>query len=442
MTPQNNIARSAAVARPTAPGVPDVPNVPNVAHVPGAPGGPSVPNLPRMPDVPGASSVPSVVRPILPIVLAVFISFMTIGIALPVLPLHVHGRLGLSTLVVGVVAGAQFVAALLTRAWAGALADTGGARRAVLGGCVLALASALAYAGSLPLLARPEWSVGVLLLGRVLLGCAESLIVTGALSWGVGLVGPQNAGKVMAWVGIAMYGAYAAGAPAGMAIYASYGWLGIAGAGLLAPLCAMLIVAGMASPAPASARRLPFYKVLGAVWWPGLGLALSSVGFGVITAFISLLFAARQWGNPALAFSAFGVAFIGARLLFGHLPDRIGGAKVALVCVLIEVVGQLCIWQAGTPALVYLGAALTGFGYSLAFPGFGVEAVKRTPPQSRGAAMGAYVAFLDLSLGITSPLAGALARHGDVGTVYLAGSVAVAGAVLIALRLLAPPRAA
>ncbi|WP_375540433.1 hypothetical protein [Rugamonas apoptosis] len=82
-------------------------------------------------------------------------------------------------------------------------------------------------------------------------------------------------------------------------------------------------------------------------------------------------------------------------------------AKVALVCVRIEVGGQLCIWQAGAPALVYLGAALTGFGYSLAVPGFGVEAVKRPPPQSRGAAMGTYVAFLDLSLGITSPRAGA-----------------------------------
>jgi hypothetical protein len=38
-----------------------------------------------------------------------------IGLALPVLPLHVHKDLGLGTFVVGLVAGAQFAASLLSR---------------------------------------------------------------------------------------------------------------------------------------------------------------------------------------------------------------------------------------------------------------------------------------------------------------------------------------
>ncbi|UOD31609.1 arabinose transporter [Massilia violaceinigra] len=380
----------------------------------------------------------SVLQQLAPIVLAVFVSFMTIGIALPVLPLHVHGQLGMSTLMVGMVAGAQFAAALLTRAWAGALSDTRGSKRAVMTGFGIGIASALVYFLSLYWVDQPQLSVAVLIVGRVLLGCAESLIVTGALSWGVGLVGPQRAGKVMAWVGIAMYGAYAAGAPAGMAIYKAYGFSGIAAAGMLAPLLAMIMLFKVDAIAPGKLRRVPFYKVLGMVWLPGAGLALSSVGFGVITAFVSLLFATRQWGSPALAFTAFGVGFIGARLLFGHLPDKIGGAKVALVCVLIEVLGQAFIWRAETSLPACLGAALTGFGYSLAFPGFGVEAVRRTPPQSRGAAMGAYVAFLDISLAITGPLAGALANVAGISAVYLAGAACVGLAALVAMRLLAP----
>jgi len=374
---------------------------------------------------------------LLPIALAVFVGFLTIGLPLPVLPLHLHDTLGMGTLVVGVVIGAQFAAALLSRAWAGTLADTKGSKRAVVAGFLIAACSGLAYLASLAFVANPTTSVWVLLLGRVLLGCGESLVVTGALSWGVGLVGPQNAGKVMAWVGIAMYGAYAAGAPAGVAVHTLWGFAGIAVATVFIPMLALAMVAGVRPVAPTAMRRTPFYKVLGAVWVPGLGLALSSVGFGVITAFIALLFVAKDWGNASLAFTCFGLAFIGARILFGHLPDQLGGARVALICVVIEAIGQLLIWGAGSALIAYLGAALTGFGYSLAFPGFGVEAVRRAPPQSRGVAMGGYVAFLDISLGITGPAAGAIAGTWGVGAVYLAGAVAVALSLLVAVRLLA-----
>lgn len=379
---------------------------------------------------------------LLPITLAVFIGFLTIGLPLPVLPLHLHDALGMGTLVVGLVIGTQFAAALLSRAWAGHVADSLGAKRAVVMGLLAASASGVAYLVSLGFVASPTASVWVLLLGRVLLGCGESLVVTGALSWGVGLAGPQNAGKVMAWVGIAMYGAYAVGAPVGVAVNGRWGFTGIAVAAVVLPLVSLLLVASLRAVAPTSARRTPFYKVLGLVWSAGLGLALSSVGFGVITAFIALLFAERGWGNASLAFTAFGLAFIGARLFFGHLPDKLGGARVALVCVLVEAVGQLLIWGADTAAVAYAGAALTGFGYSLAFPGFGVEAVRRVPPQSRGAAMGAYVAFLDISLGLTGPALGAVAGTWGLGSVYLMGALAVASSVLVALQLRAPARKA
>lgn len=385
---------------------------------------------------PLASPGIAVVLKLAPITLAVFVAFLTIGLQLPVLPLHLKDALGMNATVVGVVVGAQFAAALLSRAWAGNYADLRGAKRAVMAGFITAALSGLVYLVSLAVLGRPDWSVAVLLLGRVVLALGESLMVTGAMSWGIGLVGPQHGGKVMAWLGIALYAAFGAGAPLGVAISQAYGFAGISLASVGLPLAALLLIAPLRAIAPSAHRRTPFYQVLGAVWRPGLGLAFSSVGFGVITAFIALLFAARAWGNAALAFSAFGAAFILARLLFAHLPDKLGGARVALVCVLIEAAGQLLIWQAGAAHWAYLGAALTGFGYSLAFPGFGVEAMRRAPPQTRGLAMGAYVAFLDLSLGITSPLAGALAQAWGVEVVYLLGAVMVALAALVALGLM------
>jgi MFS family permease len=41
-----------------------------------------------------------------------------------------------------------------------------------------------------------------------------------------------------------------------------------------------------------------------------------------------------------IALSLLSIAFAGGRIVFGHLPDRIGGARVVLVCVLIEAAGQ------------------------------------------------------------------------------------------------------
>jgi MFS family permease len=371
-----------------------------------------------------------------PITLAVFVAFLTIGIQLPILPLYLHNALGMSTTVVGLVIGAQFGAALLSRSWAGNFADMRGAKRAVVAGFAATAGSGLIYLASLAFVDAPFTSVWVLLLGRVLLALGESLIVTGTMGWGIALVGPQNGGKVMAWLGMAIYAAYAVGAPVGVAINSLWGFAGVAASAVVIPLIALAIVFRVRAVAATATRRTPFYKVLSMVWAPGLGLALSSVGFGVITAFIALLFSAKAWGNASLAFTAFGIAFIGARIFFGHLPDKLGGARVALVCVVIEAAGQLLIWGADSVSIAYLGAALTGFGYSLAFPGFGVEAIRRAPPQTRGLAMGAYVAFLDISLGITSPLAGALAGSQGVAAVYLAGAIAVSMSFIVALMLM------
>src|SRR6059058_4961234 len=116
---------------------------------------------------------------LLPIMGVVFMAFLIIGMALPVLPLHVHQGLGLSTFVVGLVTGSQFVASLISRVWSGHYADSRGAKRAVIAGLLAAVGGGLLYLLSLRFVAAPVVSATVLLLGRALLGVAESLIITG-----------------------------------------------------------------------------------------------------------------------------------------------------------------------------------------------------------------------------------------------------------------------
>lgn len=376
---------------------------------------------------------------LLPLLAVVLVAFLVIGIALPVLPLHVHDGLGYGPFMVGLVTGCQFAASLVARFWSGGMSDARGPKRAVIVGLAAAAAEGALYLVSLAVVGKPPLSAGVLLAGRAVLGGAESFIITGATAWGLARAGTPNAGKVIAWTGTAMFAAFAAGAPLGTALYAAGGFAAVAAATTLAPLATLLLIVPVRGAIPAHRGAPSFLPVLGRIWLPGLAAALSSIGFGALITFSALLFSAHDWRPVWLAFTAYAVALIAARLLFGHLPDRLGGAKVALACVLIEAAGLALMGMAASVTVAAAGAALSGLGYALVFPGFGVEAVRRAPPESRGTAMGAYTACLDLALGASGPALGLVAGHAGFGAVFLASAVPVACAAGAAVRLLRMP---
>jgi MFS family permease len=379
----------------------------------------------------------SVMRALMPIMAVVLVGFLVIGLALPVLPLHVNRDLDLSAFVVGLVTGSQFAASLVSRIWAGHYADRQGAKRGVVAGLLAAAASGLLYLLSLAFLSSPNTSVSVLLLGRTVLGGAESFIITGAVSWGLALVGAQGAGRVIAWIGTAMFAALALGAPVGTALYAAGGFGAVALATGLIPLATLLLLLRLPAVAPSHAKAKPQFKtVVKAVWVPGIGAAVSSVGFGAILAFGSLLFAQRGWNPVWIAFTSYALALVAARLGLGHLPDRMGGGRVALVSALIEALGLALIWLASGAVFAAIGAALTGFGYALVYPALGVEAVRRAPPQSRGLVMGIYTAFLDVALGFGTPALGLIAGWSGLGSVFLASTLVVIATTVFALWLL------
>ena len=369
------------------------------------------------------------------IVLFTFIGYLNIGIPLAVLPGYVHNHLGYGTVIAGLVISVQYLATLLSRPYASRIIDTRGSKRAVmigLAGCGL---SGVFMLVSTWLTSMPAWSLASLLIGRLVLGSAESLVGSGSIGWGIGRVGAQNTAKVISWNGIASYGAIAIGAPLGVVMVGQLGmWsLGVS-IMLLGALGVLLAWPKQAAPI-VSGVRLPFLHVLGRVLPHGTGLALGSIGFGTIATFITLYYATNHWENAALCLSLFGASFISARLLFGNLINRIGGFRVAIACLSVETLGLLLLWLAPNPELALAGAALSGFGFSLVFPALGVEAVNLVPASSRGAAVGAYSLFIDLSLGITGPLVGAVAAGFGFASIFLFAALAALTGLLLSVYL-------
>jgi len=376
------------------------------------------------------------------IVLFTFIGYLNIGIPLAVLPGYVHNHLGYGTVIAGLVISVQYLATLLSRPYASRFIDTRGSKRAVmigLAGCGL---SGVFMLVSTWLTSMPAWSLASLLIGRLVLGSAESLVGSGSIGWGIGRVGAQNTAKVISWNGIASYGAIAIGAPLGVVMVGHLGmWsLGVS-IMLLGALGVLLAWPKLAAPI-VSGVRLPFLHVLGRVLPHGTGLALGSIGFGTIATFITLYYATNHWENAALCLSLFGASFISARLLFGNLINRIGGFRVAIACLSVETLGLLLLWLAPNPELALAGAALSGFGFSLVFPALGVEAVNLVPASSRGAAVGAYSLFIDLSLGITGPLVGAVAAGFGFASIFLFAALAALSGLLLSVYLYRQAQAA
>lgn len=366
-----------------------------------------------------------------PLVFIVFFGFLAIGIPLSTLGIEVHDMLGFGASVVGWVIGAQSVATVLTRHAGGVYSDRHGPKRAVLIGLPVAAAAGGFYLLASLLPVGPQASLGLMLVGRLLLGLGESLFLTGTMSWGIARLGLTRTGKVMAWQGIAMYGALAIGAPLGLTILPVFGFLGVAICSTLAPLLALVVAILLPGVAGSGGARVPFYRVVGLIWRPGMVLALATVPFALMSTFLALHFANRGWDGAGLAITGFGLGYITVRLFIAHWPDRFGGARVAGFSLLVEILGQAMLWSAESAHVALLGALLTGVGFSLIFPSMGVEATRRVAPELRGQAVGNFIAFFDIAIGIGGPIGGLLVAQFGYGAAFGLGTLAALGSLLL-----------
>lgn len=161
---------------------------------------------------------------------------------------------------------------------------------------------------------------------------------------------------------------------------------------------------------------------------------------------MALHLAARGVSNGIAAFNAFGVTYIGVRLVIGNLPDRLGARRVAVCSGLIEAAGLILVALAHSLLVAVAGGLIIGAGLSLLFPSLALLVINRTEAAHQGAALGAFTSFWDLGVAVGGPVAGVIASIASIASYpavfYVVTGCALVSAAVSASGTRSPPRQA
>ncbi len=363
------------------------------------------------------------------------LGLLSVGATLPVIPRYVQGPIGGSDFSVGLVTGAFAITGLACRPIAGNLADRTGRRRVVIIGALLtAVAGALYFVPA---------GVPGLVVARLFLGAGEGMVYTAGSAWVVDLAPPERRGRVIGLYGLAIWGGLSLGPPIGELILRASSFEMVWAFAMAAPLLGALIAWRIPDPfvnrepEPIEARTLIERKSL----LPGVGLALGTVGYAAVAAFLVLHLDERGIGHGAAVFAAFAATVVLARVLGGGLPDRIGSVPCIIGAGVVEAAGLIAIMLAESLPLAVAGALAMGAAFSMLLPSLALLVINRVPESRRGAAMGTFTAFFDVGVGVGSVAAGIAASIGGYPAAFGLAAIAAVCLIPLALSLRAASRA-
>ncbi|MEW6271541.1 MAG: MFS transporter [Thermodesulfobacteriota bacterium] len=326
-------------------------------------------------------------------------------------PLFLAG-LGADELVIGQVMGLGAAAAVATRPVAGHLLDVLGARRTLLWGGLVNLASIvlLIFVGA----------IGAQLLAlTVLHAVAAGTLFASYFTYATHIVPPERRIE-----GVAMFGV-AGMLPNGLAPPLSellidrvgFGaYFGCAAGFSAVSLLLTLLLDDARGEHPAPVERARASAWLRLVALPELRVVylttfLFGVGIAALFTFLAPYAVAARRGEVGGFFFAYAMSAIFTRVVGGRLPERLGPRRLLVPALLAYAVGlALTPFTATQPPLLALGA-VCGAGHGYAFPILNVLAVARTPGHVRGAVVSLYTAMIDLGQMAGAPLLGAIAMR-------------------------------
>lgn len=361
---------------------------------------------------------------------ATFLGFLGIGTVLPLMGPHIRHDLGRSDQVVGFVIGIFSFVALASRLISGPLADRKGRKIVFLVGLSSCAASGAVYL--LPI------GISGPYLGRVLQGLGEACLYTGAAAWVVEVAGIHRSGEALGYLSSGIWGGISVGPVIGT-------WLGsfqnAALAQCIAALAALAIVSRIPEdyePAVHERRRrwIPMSLVP-----TGLAVGLVNVQYPVVTGFL-VLHLARFGNSGPVAFTAYALLILLSRFFLGSLPDRVDPAITYYGGLALMALGLGALAIGHPPGVAVGAAAILGFGFSFPWSSTVAPLLRKIPKNERASAVGVLSAFVDLFVGVSSFVAGSVAKHFGYSAAFILAALAVGGAAIAGRSLFASTRTA
>jgi MFS family permease len=368
-------------------------------------------------------------RLVSPLFLLVMLStlgyFTAIGTIVPILPRYVEGPLAHGSAAVGLTVGAFALSAVVLRPFVGQISDRRGRRLLITAGGILAGIGVAAYA--------LVDSLVPLVFLRVLTGVGEAFYYVGVASVISDISPPERRGEAFSYFSLALFGGLALGPVVGETVLDVWSfeavWVVAGSCSLFAGLLGFLVP----DTRPAGAAAQTGGRIIHpAAVLPGTVLATNIWALATFSSFVPLYALRLGLDGSRLVFVLNSVIILLIRSLGARLPDRLGPRVAGRTALASTAIGLVTLGLWASPVGLFVGTAIYSVGHALAFPALMTLALNSAPESERGAVVGTFTAFFDLSFGVGAVSAGVIAGAlGYRGAFVAAGVVALCGIVLL-----------
>ena len=382
----------------------------------------------------GVSAVPMAI-----LLVVVLLIYGSTYLLISLLPVHIRS-LGHSEASVGTIMSLFSIAALVTRPFAGLLADRAGRRHSIFVGAILIGLSCLGYSIA---------GTNTIFLARLLNGIGWGAVTAATATVAADLAPANRRGTILGIYGTVTGLALAISPGAGIwlsnhvSINTSFLVAAVFGFGA----AVAIIFLNAPSPARTTSRTqtslLQMFSRTAIA--PASIMLCFTLIYGTVLTFIPLVTIDRGLGDSGTFFAVFAVALIFLRISGGGLSDRLGRFAVIGPGFVSCAIAMTVLAYAHSNPVLLTGAILFAIAFAFIQPATQAWAVDRSPVHARATTLSTVVAAQDFGISFGAIAAGFVAEAFGYTALFLVATVVaicgltVAVTVYLRTRSLLPP---